>query len=321
MSFSKKIIYDDDSLYGFMQMVEPRKGGKIYLLDVEADGVDVMLDAEHFEPDTSICLFFPIEGRCSVSIPNQRQPFSIKQGRHAVLSPSVAGTKFIVHRRLRWVALVLSLSFCKKIFNGVSSIPKAYRSIVERRSYESLAMECGQNSTMRRMVEELLNCQYTGVMSKLFFEARLYDLFGQHLSLLQELKDPRDSLFKLGRVQLEKIEAAREQLIQEMQNPPDLQALAASVSMTPKALNYGFKALYGETAFAHLRNLRLEHARQLLVRHDLPIKEIAWRIGYNHVNNFINAFSARYGMAPGRYRASSLSCSMEPNNPVSGPSS
>ena len=31
-----------------------------------------------------------------------------------------------------------------------------------------------------------------------------------------------------------------------------------------------------------------------------PLKQVAFRVGYNHVSNFINAFTARYGEPPGR---------------------
>ena len=50
-----------------------------------------------------------------------------------------------------------------------------------------------------------------------------------------------------------------------------------------------------------LAQRRLEHARVALKEGDLSIKLVAFRVGYNHVTNFINAFTARYGVPPRAY--------------------
>jgi AraC-like DNA-binding protein len=66
-------------------------------------------------------------------------------------------------------------------------------------------------------------------------------------------------------------------------------------------LNAGFRAVFGSTVFEALRNERLEHARLALETGGVSLEEAAFRVGYNHPTNFINAFSARYGASPGRY--------------------
>ncbi len=45
--------------------------------------------------------------------------------------------------------------------------------------------------------------------------------------------------------------------------------------MSEKALNAGFRELFGTTVFETLRNERLEHARIALENTDLSVKEIA----------------------------------------------
>ena len=96
---------------------------------------------------------------------------------------------------------------------------------------------------------------------------------------------------------------ARERLLADMRHPPSLTALAAEVGLSEKRLNSGFRATFGETVFEVLRNERLEHARKALEERVLSLKQIAFRVGYNHVTNFVHAFSARYGAPPGRYAA------------------
>jgi AraC-like DNA-binding protein len=87
-----------------------------------------------------------------------------------------------------------------------------------------------------------------------------------------------------------------------MRAPPSLGELAAAAGLTEKRLNAGFRALFGTTVFETLRNERLEHARLVLDSEEVTLKAIAFRVGYNHVTNFINAFAARYGAPPRQYR-------------------
>ena len=61
------------------------------------------------------------------------------------------------------------------------------------------------------------------------------------------------------------------------------------------------RPLFGTTIFETLRNERLEHARAVLEAEALPLKIVAERVGYRHVTNFINAFSARYGTPPRQF--------------------
>jgi AraC-like DNA-binding protein len=86
-----------------------------------------------------------------------------------------------------------------------------------------------------------------------------------------------------------------------MRAPPTLGDLADAVGLSEKRLNTGFRVIYGATVFETLRNHRLEHARQALEDSSVLLKEVAHRVGYNHVSNFVHAFRARYKAPPRQY--------------------
>jgi AraC-like DNA-binding protein len=50
-----------------------------------------------------------------------------------------------------------------------------------------------------------------------------------------------------------------------------------------------------------MRDHRLEHARLALEQGAANLKEVSFRVGYNHVSNFVHAFRARYGAPPRQY--------------------
>lgn len=45
--------------------------------------------------------------------------------------------------------------------------------------------------------------------------------------------------------------------------------------------------------FEVLRNEWLAHARHVLLAEQASLKDVAFRVGYDHVSNFITAFTAR----------------------------
>ena len=66
-----------------------------------------------------------------------------------------------------------------------------------------------------------------------------------------------------------------------------------------------FRQAFGETPRTHLRNIRMNQARELLRETRMPIKDIAVRVGYGDTVAFHRSFTALTGCTPARYRRSS----------------
>ncbi len=98
----------------------------------------------------------------------------------------------------------------------------------------------------------------------------------------------------------ERIDAARDTLVRQMDESPSLVDLARQVGLTPNRLSSGFKSIYGTTPFAHLREVRLNHARQLLEQNQMNVTEAALSVGYNSLSHFSKAFFRAFGILPGQ---------------------
>jgi AraC-like DNA-binding protein len=83
---------------------------------------------------------------------------------------------------------------------------------------------------------------------------------------------------------------------------PTLTNLAKQFGMSPLKLNTEFMNTYGESIYSFITNLRLSQAHKALKASDLSMKIIAHKIGYSHVNHFINAFKKKFGVTPGSLR-------------------
>lgn len=152
----------------------------------------------------------------------------------------------------------------------------------------------------RRAAQDLLHPHYHGRMGRLFRQARASELLALQLDLLGEVETARHGLTSR---EVRQVREARQRLLADLRDPPDLAGLAAAVGLRPKRLNQGFRQLFGTTVFDYLLEARLTAARDMLDQGlDMPLKQMAWDLGYGQASNFISAFRRRFGVSPGAYR-------------------
>lgn len=154
--------------------------------------------------------------------------------------------------------------------------------------------------TIRRIGQSLLRQPLEGAMGRLFLQSKALDLLAHQFAHMGDSPDPRS----LSPMELAKVRMARDRLLADLRDPPDLDQLAREVGLPSKKLNRGFRELFGMTVFAYLRDARLDAAREALEEGTgLPLKQLAWELGYGQVSNFVTAFRRRFGLTPGSYRA------------------
>jgi AraC family L-rhamnose operon transcriptional activator RhaR len=87
-----------------------------------------------------------------------------------------------------------------------------------------------------------------------------------------------------------------------LDRPMSVDELARHVHLSPRQLTRAFRIHTGQSPAGYVERARLDHAAALLIRSDLPIKQIASEVGYGDVAQFTRAFSRRLGTPPGRFR-------------------
>jgi AraC family transcriptional regulator len=87
-----------------------------------------------------------------------------------------------------------------------------------------------------------------------------------------------------------------------LDEPLDIERLAAIACLSPYHWHRIYQAMYGETVATTVRRLRLHRAAGFLANGDLPIAGIAARSGYSSLQSFTRTFSAVFGMPPAQYR-------------------
>jgi AraC-like DNA-binding protein len=78
--------------------------------------------------------------------------------------------------------------------------------------------------------------------------------------------------------------------------------LAQHCGVSQRTLEKAFTDLRGLTPVAHMRNLRLDHARRALDEEDASVADVAARFGFRSTTTFALEYRKRFGMSPSRTR-------------------
>lgn len=95
-------------------------------------------------------------------------------------------------------------------------------------------------------------------------------------------------------------------LIQNFQEPIQLNDLVKLSGMSRRGFCKAFHRCAGMNPGAVLRHLRVEHAKRLLVEHDLLLKQVAKLCGYRSENTFCVAFQRAVGISPKKFQRERL---------------
>ncbi|MCG8308686.1 MAG: AraC family transcriptional regulator [Cytophagales bacterium] len=86
----------------------------------------------------------------------------------------------------------------------------------------------------------------------------------------------------------------------------NLDLLAREVGFSKSKLQAMFHYFFHQSIYAFIKNMRLEKAVELLIKNELDIRQVAFRLGYNSSTHFINIFKRHFGVSPKKFRTQKL---------------
>ena len=95
----------------------------------------------------------------------------------------------------------------------------------------------------------------------------------------------------------------RNTIEQQYSNPAlDLRMLAEDANFSQPYLSRIFKEWCGLSIHQYINQVRIQHAKELIVNGNITIKEIALAVGFSGDAQFIRAFKKLEGVTPGTLR-------------------
>ena len=117
-----------------------------------------------------------------------------------------------------------------------------------------------------------------------------------------EIGEGADSAAGFTAEQIETVRRMHDELLLHPEQRPTIEELSRRCLMNPTTLKAAFKAVYGDSLAAHMKEHRLEKAAELLRHGDESVAEIAAAVGYDSASRFSAAFRERFHMLPTEYR-------------------
>ena len=121
---------------------------------------------------------------------------------------------------------------------------------------------------------------------------------GLSFELLQYLSNAR-----IPEVVPEKLDRIREYLEESTGDVLEMEALAKRFQFSLPTLNREFRRHFGMTPYHYRLERRMKKAEELLLQTELPIKEIAFLLGYGKPLYFSSEFTRFRGISPRKFRA------------------
>lgn len=78
--------------------------------------------------------------------------------------------------------------------------------------------------------------------------------------------------------------------------------MAQSVGYNPQYLATIFKAEVGHPPIEHIRMLKMQEAKELLLNQNYSVAEISQSLGFCNTSYFIREFKRTYDVTPARFR-------------------
>ena len=110
---------------------------------------------------------------------------------------------------------------------------------------------------------------------------------------------------------LTRLRRARDRMDRDYAQPLDIARLARAALMSPGHFSRSFRAAFGQTPHAYLMTRRIERAKALLRRGDLPVTEVCYAVGFSSLGSFSSRFTELVGVSPSEYRARDHSVAAE----------
>lgn len=291
---TQRIEIDNEFWRATIERQDAGPGLRVFLTSA-AVRQPLTLEPHHHEPQPWLVSDIAVRGSVRLEL-SDGAAAEISQNRSVIFRPEDRRARFSPSPTsdLRLAGFMISAARLGRMFGG--DMPDILASTIGGAGSPMYALPA--SARLRQLAGSLFTSRLQGPMRLVFMEAVALQLLVEQVetSVKHEARAPRLSLREQGTVA-----AARDRLFADLRSPPSLAELAEQAGMSEKALNSGFRAMFGTTVFETLRDKRLDDARVLIESRQLPMKTIAFRLGYGHVSNFTRAFARRFGSPPRRF--------------------
>ena len=190
----------------------------------------------------------------------------------------------------------LEIRNAKRIFKKIGKI---FNELPLQRPYRHIGRI---DSEMEKYASVVCENKNIGLIGGLLTEGAVLNLFASQIQAFSEDIAGVSSQSNLSKAELSKITSLGAYITQHFKTSITIRDLSKYFGISPKKLQLGVKYLYGDTVGHYISNIRMSHAKHLLVNTDLNVTEVCYAVGISSTSYFSKVFKNRYGNLPSYYK-------------------
>jgi AraC family transcriptional regulator, transcriptional activator of the genes for pyochelin and ferripyochelin receptors len=246
-----------------------------------------------------ITLMFCLQGKLSIEGNGISGAWELSDNQHNIYFTRETYLKISVRgMQVKWV----TVQFNKKSFLSLADTTDAFvKLFVDQILADEQAAFSGSplpiELVLMNCIHSILNCNYPDSLKRMFVFSKAVELFVLQAESLGRSTGRKVTYLK-KEYDRERILFARDYLVKHMENPPTLPELSRLAGINEFKLKKGFKETFNQPVFAWLADVRLETARNELMKKSKSVTEIAFELGYSSPQHFSTAFKRKFGVTP-----------------------
>lgn len=154
------------------------------------------------------------------------------------------------------------------------------------------------NFNIAQYAKVLIKNKRTDAIGRLTTESAVLRTLSAQLESLEESKERPSVASPINSSEIDKILELNNYIGKNLSSKLTIQELSKKSGLGPKKLQAGMRFLYGESINTFIKNVRLEHAKDLIENTDKTISEVSYAIGINSRSYFSKIFYEHYGVLP-----------------------
>jgi len=148
------------------------------------------------------------------------------------------------------------------------------------------------------LARQIAGCPYRGPLRTLYLQGKSLELLATMLDDLARAGTGADwRRPRLSPRDVERLTHARDLLIESLDSPPSLDALARQVGMSTSRLTAGFRKMFEMSVTAFVQERRLDRALSAIADGGVTVAQAAYSVGYSPAY-FSTLFRRRFGFPP-----------------------
>lgn len=257
---------------------------------------------------------YPCLGLCWVicgdsSYTLENQDFALKPRQSMILyGKDISATfEMLENQKVAFIGLNLENYISQPNFiQHKQQLPNSLRKLIDNNNIGFVFQKNITTPETNIVLHQILNCPYQGLTRKLYLESKALELLALNLNNLEEKNIKSYREYQPKQDEIARIYYAQEILVDNIENPPSLNALSRKVGLNEYKLKQGFRHIFHNTVFGYLHDYRMTRSRLLLESGTMNVTEVAQAVGYSNHSHFAAAFRKKFGVNPSIFKKAKL---------------